>query len=149
MSQGPPDHTARHLMQAGFLLFLMGLLVGFAVPAFTVPRMGLASHLEGVMNGMFLVLLGLVWPKLHLGPRARRSTFWLALYGTFANLAATLVAAIWGAGRMMPLAAGGREGSPGQEAVIQVLLVTLSLSMVAVCVLVLVGLRPGRAVDEG
>lgn len=39
------------LLQAGVALFLAGLLVGLAVPAMANPRMGLASHLEGVMNG--------------------------------------------------------------------------------------------------
>lgn len=129
------------LLQAGVALFLAGLLVGLAVPAMANPRMGLASHLEGVMNGLFLVALGLIWPRLTLSPLLQRVTFWLALYGTIANLAATLLAAIWGAGRMMPIAAQGRVGTPGQERLIEALLVSLALAMVAVCVLVLVGLR--------
>jgi hydroxylaminobenzene mutase len=73
-------------------------------------------------------------------------TFWLAVYGTFANLAATLLAALWAAGAMMPIAAQGRTGTPGQEGVITLLLVSLALAMMAVCVLVLAGLRTaGRA----
>lgn len=51
--------TGRRLLQAGILLFLLGLLTGFLVPFTANPRMGLSSHLEGVMNGMFLVGLGL------------------------------------------------------------------------------------------
>ncbi len=39
-------------------LFLIGLLTGFVEPQFTNVRMGLAAHLEGVMNGIFLVALG-------------------------------------------------------------------------------------------
>jgi hydroxylaminobenzene mutase len=42
------------------LLFLLGLLTGFAVQRFTNPRMGLAAHLEGVMNGTFLLALGVL-----------------------------------------------------------------------------------------
>lgn len=146
MSPPDQDRTGHRLLQAGFALFLLGLLVGFAVPALANPRMGLASHLEGVMNGLFLVVLGLVWPRLVLSSRLLRATFWLAIFGTFANWATTLLAAAWGAGRTMPIAAEGRFGTPGQEAVIQGLLVSLAVAMVLVCVLVLVGLRGSGSV---
>ena len=140
------ERVGHRLIQLGVTLFLVGLLIGLAVPVFANPRMGLASHLEGVMNGMFLVLLGVIWPRLDMGPRGLAATFWLAMYGTFSNVLATLLAAAWGAGSMMPLAAGSQVGTPAQEVVIRVLLVSLALAMVAVCVLVLVGLRrPGRA----
>ena len=39
------------LLQLGILLFLIGLLTGFVIPKLANPRMGLASHLEGVLNG--------------------------------------------------------------------------------------------------
>jgi len=129
------------LLQAGVALFLAGLLVGLAVPAMANPRMGLASHLEGLMNGLFLVVLGLLWPRLTFSTRLERVTFWTALHGTIANLVATLLAAIWGAGRMMPIAAQGQAGSELQERVIDALLVSLALAMITVCVLVLIGLR--------
>jgi hydroxylaminobenzene mutase len=127
------------------LLFLLGLLVGFAVPALANPRMGLASHLEGVLNGTFLVVLGLVWPHLVLGGRAAATLYALALYGTFANWATTLLAAFWGAGTRMPLAAGAHRGTAAQELTIEVLLVTLSVAIVAASVLVLWGLRRPRS----
>jgi hydroxylaminobenzene mutase len=132
---------AHRLLQLGVLLFLLGLLVGLAVPALANPRMGLASHMEGVMNGLFLVALGLLWPRLLLSDRLQAAAFWLAVYGTFANLAATFLAALWNAGEMMPIAGQGHVGGTGQEAVISALLVSLALADIAVCVLVLSGLR--------
>ena len=138
----PPLHAHGHrLLQLGALLFLLGLLVGFVVPLLTNPRMGLASHLEGLLNGMFLIVLGLLWPRLLLGARAASWLFWLAGYGTFANWAATLLAGFWGAGTRMPLAAGAHHGTSSQELAIDVLLVTLSVAIVAASVLVLWGLR--------
>jgi (hydroxyamino)benzene mutase len=131
---------AHRLLQLGVGLFLLGLLVGLAVSSMANPRMGLASHLEGVMNGLFLVALGLVWPRLALSSTLQRATFWLAVYGTFANLAATLLAAMTGAGAMMPIA-GGRAGATFEEAAISALLVSLALADIAVCLLVLAGLR--------
>jgi hypothetical protein len=42
-------------------VFLIGLLTGFAETHFANMRMGLAAHLEGVMNGTFPVALGAAW----------------------------------------------------------------------------------------
>jgi hydroxylaminobenzene mutase len=139
------DARAGRLLQAGMLLFLLGLLTGLAMPVFENPRMGLASHLQGVLNGMFLLGLGLIWPRVALGARTGGITLWLALYGGFANWLATLLAALWGAGTLMPIAAGGHQGNALQETLISGLLLSLSVAMVAVCVLVLWGLRRGIA----
>lgn len=47
------------LIRYGVLLFLLGLVAGLAASKLTNPRMRLAGHLEGVMNGIFLATLGL------------------------------------------------------------------------------------------
>jgi len=129
------------LLQLGILLFLIGLVTGLVVPRLSNPRMGLASHLEGVLNGMFLVVLGLLWPRLHLSTGWLTVTFWLAIYGTFANWLATFLAALWGAGKLMPIAGMGRIGSLIQERAIGFLLISLSVATIAVCLIVIVGLR--------
>jgi hydroxylaminobenzene mutase len=134
--------AGHRLLQMGMLLFLLGLLTGFVSPTLANSRMGLSSHLEGVMNGTFLIALGLIWPKLLLGRPALAVAFWLAIYGTFANWIATLLAAAWGAGApMMPIAAAGHTGSGVEETVIRFLLLSVGLAMVAICMLSLWGLR--------
>jgi len=134
----------RHLLQLGVLLFFIGLLTGFALPLAANPRMALSSHLEGVMNGLFLLALGAIWHRLRLGLRALRIAFWLAAYGTFVNWGTTLLAAIWGAGeKMMPLGAAGHTGSSAQETLIAFGLISLSIAMLVVCPMVLWGLRAG------
>ena len=45
--------SKRRLIWHGTFLFLLGLLTGFVEQQFNNPRMGLAAHLEGVMNGTF------------------------------------------------------------------------------------------------
>jgi hydroxylaminobenzene mutase len=47
------EEAKRRLLWHGMLLFLLGLLTGFVEQKFNNPRMGLAAHLEGVMNGIF------------------------------------------------------------------------------------------------
>jgi len=54
------------LLQLGMLLFLFALLVGLVVPKFSVPRLGLSAHLLGIMQGLFLMVMGVLWPKLKL-----------------------------------------------------------------------------------
>jgi hydroxylaminobenzene mutase len=136
----------RRLLWHGILLFLLGLIVGFAVPALHNPRMGLASHLEGVMNGTFLLALGLAWRHLILSARSQTALFWLALYGTYVNWFTTLLAATFGTSRSTPLAGAGYSGAAWQEALVDFGLVSLSLAMLGTCVLALWGLR-GSAAD--
>jgi hypothetical protein len=62
----PTMDSRRRLIWHGMFLFLLGLLTGFMETKFTNPRMGLAAHLEGVMNGTFLIALGAVWMKVRL-----------------------------------------------------------------------------------
>lgn len=132
----------RRLIRYGVLLFLLGLLTGFAIPFVQNSRMGLSSHLEGTMNGMFLILVGIIWPKLHLSPPALKWGYYLSLFGTFTNWATTLLAAIWGAGAaMMPLAGRGYTGSFWQESLIRFGLLSLSIAMIIVCGLLLRGLK--------
>ena len=126
------------LLLLGILLFLFGLLIGLFSPMMTNPRMGLSAHLEGIMNGMFLVILGLIWNKLALNYKWLNFAFWLTIYGAFANFVAVSVAAITGAGKMMPIA-GGKEGTSVVEGLISFLLISLSLAMIFVCLIVLTG----------
>ncbi len=136
------ERTGHRLLQLGTVLFLLGLLTGLAVPAVANPRMALTSHLEGLMNGMFLLVLGLIWPRLNLSTRSLTIAFWLAVYGSFANWAATLLAAVWPAGSaLMPFAGRGHTGTASQEAILKLLLISLSLAMIAVCPFVIIGLR--------
>jgi len=127
------------LVFLGVLLFFLGLVVGLFVPIMANPRMGLSNHLEGVMNGMFIIILGLIWTKLDLSDRWLKITFWASLYGTFANFTAVFIAAVTGSGKMMPLA-GGQEGAQITEVVISFFLASLSVAMLAVCALLLIGL---------
>lgn len=130
------------LIYFGVLLFLSGLIVGLIVPVIANPRMALSSHLEGVMNGMLLMILGLIWPRLRLSERWLKTAFFLSIYGTFANWLGILIAAIFNAGKMLNVAANGSEGTPVAEAFVMFCLISLTLAMLAVSVILLIGLRP-------
>lgn len=132
------------LLQAGMALFLLGLITGLFSGMLANPRMGLTSHLEGVMNGPFLIVLGLMWPRLRLGARALTAAFWMALYGTYMNWATTLYGAAAGAGeRMAPITGKGFTGTSFEEGVVAFGFISLAFAIIPLCFMVLYGLRGG------
>jgi (hydroxyamino)benzene mutase len=126
------------LIFLGLVLFILGLLIGLFVQNMANPRMALSAHLEGIMNGMFLMIVGVIWPRLILSNGWLKGSYLLLIYSTFANVLAVLIAAIAGAGKMMPIA-GGQEGSVAMEAIINFLLISLSLALLFACVVILIG----------
>jgi hydroxylaminobenzene mutase len=129
------------LFTLGLVLFLIGLLTGFGIPALKNPRMGLSSHLEAVLNGMFLVLLGLLWPHLHLSNAWGVTAAVLIVYAAYMNWLATLLAAVWGAGRRLaPIATGDHEASATKEWIVSFLLLSLAATLIVGVVIVIVGL---------
>ena len=141
-------HQARRLQQIGASLFLLALIVGLFIPKFSVPRLGLSTHLLGVMQGIFLIALGLLWPKLKLTPRLSLAAFSLAIFGFPAAWVSNLLAAFWGAGvTMLPLAAGGARGSELQETVIMIGLKSAAVTQIILLALIIWGLR-GHAPGE-
>ena len=71
-----------------------------------------------------------------------RIGIFLAVYGCFSAWTANLSAAIWGAGNsMLPIAAGSAHGSSIQEGMIAIALRSAAVSLIAVSVLILWGLR--------
>lgn len=128
------------LFGLGLVLFLLGLITGLAIPAVKNSRMGLASHLQGMTNGPFLIVLGLLWPHLNLTHVWQVVSVALVAYGAYANWLATQLAAIWGAGRKFaPGAADGHVASGAKEGLVNFLLVSLAPAMIAGTVILIVG----------
>jgi hypothetical protein len=50
-------------MWHGMFLLLIGMVTGVVEPYFTNVRMGLAAHLEGLVNGILLLALGAAGPS--------------------------------------------------------------------------------------
>jgi hydroxylaminobenzene mutase len=137
------DYTNRRLMWHGMCLFLLGLLTGFVESRFANVRMGLAAHLEGVMNGIFLLAVAAVWTSVRLSPRAKTIAFWIALYDTYGNWLATTLAAIFGTAALSPITGAGHSGRVWQESVVTIGFMTVGVTTVAFSVLMLRGLRAG------
>lgn len=135
------DDRQRRLLWHGMFLFLIGLLTGLVETQFTNTRMGLAAHLEGVMNGTFLLALGAGWAHVRLPAHLDTTAYWTVLYGTYANWFFTTLAAVFGTAAMSPITSAGHSGSPWQETLVTAGFVSVGLAIIAASVLVLWGLR--------
>ena len=133
------ETNSRKIIAAGAILFLLGLITGFIIPLVENSRMGLAGHLEGVMNGTFLIAVGAVWTRLILSTRLERLTFWLLLYGTYANWLLVLLAAIFGTSEMTPIAGAGYSGLPWQETLVTAGLSSVGITMLIACIILVIG----------
>jgi len=136
----------RRLFWHGTLLLLLGMLTGLVESQFANVRMGLAAHLEGIMNGILLLALGAAWSEVRLTPRASSAAFRLLLYGTYANWGFTTLSAIWGTIGLSPvtaekLIAAGRSAAPWQENLVLAGFVSVGVAMLTSVSLVLYGLR--------
>lgn len=131
----------QRLLFHGMALFLIGLLTGLAEQHFTNVRMGLAAHLEGVMNGTFLLAVGAIWNEVRLPPRASATTYWTLLGGTYGNWAVTTMAAILGTAALSPISAAGHSAAQWQEALVAAGFVLIGLAIIVASILLLWGLR--------
>jgi hydroxylaminobenzene mutase len=132
----------------GTLLFMLGLLTGLML-AMTPglannPRGVLAGHLEGVMNGMFLIIVGLMADRIRLSTRASSILGGLLLYATFVNWLTTTVAGVLGASQVAPIAGAGHHASPVVEQVILIVGGSVGFAMIVAVGMLLFGLRRGE-----
>jgi (hydroxyamino)benzene mutase len=122
-------------------LFLIGLLTGLVQQHFANIRMALAAHLEGVMNGTFLLAVGAIWSEVRLSPRASTVTYWTLVGGTYGNWAVTTIAAMLGTAALSPITGAGHGGTQWQEALVTGGFVAIGFAIIAASVLLLWGLR--------
>jgi len=143
------DHSnqSQRLLQVGVGLFLFAVLLGLVIQHFTLPRVALSAHLIGILQGIFLVMVGLVWSRLNLTLLQFRLTFWFIVYQAIAATMSNVLAAIWGVGHsIIPIAAGSAHGSKIQETVIHIGLRSAGATLIVALLLILWGLRRAPAV---
>jgi (hydroxyamino)benzene mutase len=145
---GTPDWQLREsnwLLQLGVLLLLFGMLLGGLLGAnrgvFSSPLFGLSAHLITLLEGFFLLLIGLLWAKLKLTRTLSRIAFWTTLYSCLGGSLASVLAGIWGAGRAMPIAAQNATGAPEHEMFIQACFYTVAVTTIMALGFILWGLR--------
>jgi hydroxylaminobenzene mutase len=102
--------------------------------------MGVSAHLEGVMNGTLLTVLGAIWGNVELPSRVNTAARWTALYGTYGNWLFTTLGASFGTAAANPIASAGHTGEPWREKLVGAGFLSIAVSIIASAVLTLVGL---------
>lgn len=147
------SRQGQRLLQIGSALFLYSSFDGFAIPYLASPRIGLSVHTLSALQGVMMLGLGLLWPRLKLGVTASWIAFWCFMHGAIAILAAYTIAAVWGVGietisLMGELPRGLSHGSAYQETLIKVLAYSSAPTGLTSFALILWGLRIADAQPE-
>jgi hydroxylaminobenzene mutase len=135
---------SRRLFWHGMVLVLAGLLMGAAVQAVANPRIGLSAHTGTLMNGILVIALGALWPRLALSARLEPVACWALVVGSYLSSGALFLAGVFGTSRSTPLHGAGHAGTPWQEALVEAGLTAGAIGILAGSVLVIVGLRRPR-----
>jgi hydroxylaminobenzene mutase len=144
------SRQGQRLLQLGVALVLYSSFDGFAIPFLGSPRIGLSVHTLSALQGVLMLGLGLLWPRLKLGVNLSWIAFWSLIYSALAILVAYTVSAIWGVGNetitlMGELPHGLTRGSANQETLIKVLAYSSAPTGLASFALILWGLRMSDA----
>jgi len=131
----------RNMMRHGFILILIALVSGFFIPATAIPRLAVAAHTIGLLSGVLLIAIGAIWRQFTLSDRQSRVLYWSWVYSSYANWLGCQAGAVFGAGRVTPVASAGTTGSPAAEAAVAFLLISVALVSLVAVGLSLRGLR--------
>ena len=137
----------RRQIQLGFVLILLGLFTGLAIPELKSPRLGVGAHTVAILSGLVLIILGALARSFTLGARASAIMMASWVYAAYANWVACLLGAITGASRLTPIAGAGTSGDPVSEAVVSFLLLSLSVAAIAGTSLAVWGFRGMTGID--
>ena len=131
----------RKLLGLGFILVFVSFLTGLVIPLVKNPQLAVSAHLNAIIGGLILVIVGIISPVLNLTATTRKIMTWSWIYAVYMNWLATLLGGIWGTSRLTPVAGAGFTGSSREENIVSVLLISLVLASFIGCAIVIWGLR--------
>jgi (hydroxyamino)benzene mutase len=133
----------RRLVQAGAMLLLLSVLLGFIVPGFALPRVAVSAHLVGLLQGLLLLTTGQLWGRLRLTRLLSSAASGLSIGGAYGAWSANVLAAAWGAGgELLRQAASGARGTEFQELALTILLRGSGVAIAISWALISFGLGP-------
>ncbi|MGH7997889.1 MAG: hypothetical protein ACREPR_00245 [Brasilonema sp.] len=134
------------LLWHGIFICLLGFVAGLFLPLYANPRTGLATHLLGITQGVFLAVIGLSYPQLKLPLWVARANVWMLLISAYVGLIAEFLAAVFGLSRMFLITAMGLpEGIPWLETSTEIAIKGISSFILLSCLIVLFGLRKTKS----
>jgi hydroxylaminobenzene mutase len=108
------------LIRWGAVLLALSVLSGFAIMVVPDPIMGLASHIQGLLNAFLIILIGLIWSRLEVGYLASVVIYWGLIIGGYVTfLVQMLCTFLEIGGGIFPLAGGSHTGTPLEEMLVK------------------------------
>jgi (hydroxyamino)benzene mutase len=137
----------RGILRAGFVLLILAMLTGLAIPVATNHRLALASHLTGLLGALILMVIAVAWPALSHRPLPAKIIRYCFISSAYANWIASALGSIWGTRRFTPLSGGGFSAAAWQEALVAFLQVAQAAVVLIGSALVVYELGPARGVS--
>lgn len=136
------DDFKRRLLWHGIFLCTLGFIIGLFIPLYANPRAGLATHLLGITEGIFLAVVGLVYPNLKLSLFNAKLAFWMLLISAYVGLLGEFLGAAFGLTKVFLITAQGLTPSIAwMETSVEIAIKGISLFLLLACFILLFGLR--------
>ena len=123
----------KHLLVAGMILFLIGLLSGMLIPYYEDHHMGMSTHLVGVQNAIVLIVFGLMFSHISISAKYLSLLSALSIYSMYAIWLSVALAAT--------STVNADNSAPAlKEAITKILLYSGSLAIIIAAILITIGL---------
>jgi hypothetical protein len=138
--------TQQRLLTLGVAQVLMGCITGIIPPPAVLHyRAIVTAHIEFCVNGTLLAVIGLLIPRMKLSTTMFRLLEVLAVLGTFTNGGAFILSAFTGYGTKLGTTINEKFPPPkgiegGYSDAITNILMVCAVTMIAACVVALIGL---------
>jgi len=142
VSDGESVHEyGRSLVWLGLLLFTVALTTPLFLALYANPRIGVGGHSIGLGSGMFLMISGLIFPRVGLSPLWLGVTYWLLVVSIYTGFIAHMTGAVLGLTKNFPMTGKPEQGGPQWlEGLIDITFKVITVMILVGCVLMLVGL---------
>ena len=123
----------KHLLVAGMILFLIGLLSGMLIPYYEDHHMGMSTHLVGVQNAIVLIVFGLMFSHISISAKYLSLLSALSIYSMYA---------IWLSVALAATSTVNADNSAPtlKETITKILLYSGSLAIIIAAILITIGL---------
>jgi (hydroxyamino)benzene mutase len=132
----------RRFLWHGIFICTLGFIIGLFIPLYANPRAGLAAHTLGITEGIFLAIIGLVYPQLKLSFSLAQTSFWMLIISVYVGLLGQFLSAAFGLKKILVITGTGMsEGDFWIETGVEIATKGISVLLLIACAIVLFGLR--------
>ena len=149
MNNEQSETFKRRLLWHGIFLCTLAFIIGLFIPLYANPRAGLAAHVIGITEGIFLAIVGFAYPQLKLSFAIAQTSFWMLIISAYVGLLGQFLSAAIGLKRMLVITGTGMtEGNFWMETSVEIATKGISVLLLVACAIILFGLRGSEKAEE-